>query len=83
VIEAGTYFLFSFEALEEDGIGFHGAVGDFERDLAAVSGVGGAKDGSHSAFSDECFEAVVIELAAWLHILKKAHEDSSFYWCDG
>ena len=73
VIEAGADLFFSLESLEEDGIGFHGAVGDFEGNLAGIANVSGAIDGSHAAFGNQGLDAIVVEDCAGFQFLKVAH----------
>ena len=59
------------KAVEEDGIGFHVGVGNFEGDGAVVARVGGAENGGHAAARDRRVDAVEIDLAAGLQAHRK------------
>ena len=64
---------FALEAIEEDRIGFHVGMGNFQRDDAIVAHVGGAKDRCHAAAGDGRFDAVGVDLRAGFNGVEKAH----------
>ena len=68
----------SLEALEQDGVGLHLGVGDFDRHRAAVAQVCGAEQGSHSAAGRSLVKAVMVQNLAFC-----AHEVLSPLWHGG
>ena len=64
---------FALKAVEEDGIGFHIGMGNFEGDGAIVVQVRSAVNGSHAAARNRRIDAVEIDLAAGLQRIEKTH----------
>ena len=64
MVEFLADFLFALEAVEENRVGFHFRVRDFDGDGLPVAHVGGRENGGHAAAGDKAVDAVVIELIA-------------------
>ena len=64
MIELLPDFAFALKAIVEHRIGLHFRMWDFDRDLAAIAQIGGAKDRGHAAAGDQAFNAVMVELVA-------------------
>ena len=73
VVKLFANLRFALEAIEEEGIGFKVGVGDFERDDAVISQVGGAVDGGHAAAGNGRVDAVGIDLGAGLQAVEETH----------
>jgi hypothetical protein len=64
MIEGLADLLLAFEAIKQCRIAFHLGMWNFNRDLAAISRVGTAKDRSHAAAGYKTFDSVMIQLVA-------------------
>ena len=71
VIELLANFRFALEAIEENRIGFHVGVWNFQGDDTIVPRIHGAKNRSHTASRDRRFNAVRVDLS------------NQFRWCRG
>ncbi len=70
---------FALESVEEERIGLHLGMRDFDGDGAIVAKVGCLKDRGHAAARDELVETVMIELIAGVEFVHSYRAFGSLY----
>jgi hypothetical protein len=66
VIELLADFFFALEPIEQNRVGIHFRMRNFDRDGAAIANIRAAKNGGHAASGDQAIDAVMIEQIAGL-----------------